>query len=151
MVYIKPTVHNQTVQIRLRYTRLFETQLRSYLRVYKEDLNPHSLLQSQKSGLVSRRIMAGQLTQKISSMTLLTAYSPAFLVRLVSLIALVAPGNQIYLHLCLLCHCWSRTSLKRGGCTNTTNTMYKTHKIPHLKSVATRNYLAIRRVNRRVV
>ena len=65
-------------------------------------------------------------------MTLLAAHSLAFLLGLVSLIAPVAPGDQIYLNLRLLCHCWSRTPLGRGGCTNTTNTMYKTHKILYL-------------------
>ena len=40
VVHIKPTVHNQTVQIRLRYTCPFGTQLWSHLHVYKEDLNP---------------------------------------------------------------------------------------------------------------
>ena len=35
------------------------------------------------------------------------------------------PGNQIYLHLRLLCHCWSRTPLRRGGCKKTLQTMHK--------------------------
>ena len=83
IVHIKPIVHDQMVQIWLRYTCLFETQLRSHLRVYKEDLNPHSLLQSPKSKGVSQKIMAGQLIQKIFSMNLLAVYSPAFSIWLV--------------------------------------------------------------------
>ena len=53
-IHVKPTVHDELVQI---LTQMHWDQLRSpwiqsrpHLRVYKEDLHPRSLLQSQKSG-----------------------------------------------------------------------------------------------------
>ena len=133
------------MQIQSRYdTCLFKTQLQFYLYVYKEDLNLHSLFQSQKTKLVSRKVVTGQPIQKTFSMTLLATYSPAFLVGLVIYIRSLSikfyevPSislstwtvwlyqlHQIYLHLCVLFHCWSRTSPRKGRCTKTTNIMYK--------------------------
>ena len=48
-VHIEPKTHNKMVQIRLRYTRLFGTQLQCHLRVYKKDLNPRICFRAKKA------------------------------------------------------------------------------------------------------
>ena len=53
----------------------------------------------------------------------------AWVYQLKQLIASIAPGDQIYLKLRLLCHCWSKTSLESGGCTKATNKIYKSATI----------------------
>ena len=147
MVNIKSIVHNQMVQIQLRYTCFFGTQLKFPLLVYKEDVNPHSLVQSQKSGWIGQRVVASQLTQKIFSITLLATYGLVFwsdlwcisdlcLSNLVKFWAWVYQLKQfdctscprqtdLPLFIFLLYHCWNKTPLKGGGYTKATNTIYK--------------------------
>ena len=48
-IHIKPIIHNQMMQIRLRYICLLKIQLWSHLHVYKKNLNLHSLLKSKRT------------------------------------------------------------------------------------------------------
>ena len=92
--------------------------------------------------------MIRQTIQRIFSMTVFATYSLSLLAGLIyskslppnlwvfeygfinlnSLISLVTLSNQINLNLCLLCHCYSRTLLKRGEYKRTLQIM---HKILH--------------------
>ena len=120
VVYIKPKTNDESLQIsiQMHWDRLHTFNSTAVpLTSLQEGLHPRSLLHRQK---------------KTFSMTLLATYSPSFLRGLVRFRAWIwpspqtaDPGNQIYLHLCLLCHCWSRTPLGRGGCKRTLQIMHK--------------------------
>ena len=91
----------------------------------QEGLYPRSLLQSQK---------------KTFNMTIMATYSPSLFawpceIPSMNLAITSNTGprlSDLATSTFFLCHSWSRTLLERGGCTNTTNTMYKTHKILYL-------------------
>ena len=93
------------------------------------------LLQSQKSGWVSQRTVT-ETIQKAFNIILLATYSPSLFAgpcEVPSMNLAITSNNgprqsDLPTSTFFLCHCWSRTPLGRGGCTNTTNTMYKTHK-----------------------
>ena len=88
--------------------------------------------------------MTGQPTCRTFSMTLLAMYSPSLSVQLCEVTGInLLLTKELYCTSCFWqpdlspstffsCHYWSRILLGRGGCTNTTNTIYKTHKFLYL-------------------
>ena len=127
-------------------------QLRPHLHVYKEDLNPHSLLQSQKSGWVNRRAVIGQIIQRIFSRTLLATYSPSLSVQLCEVTSINLPSTEEFY--CTSCPGQSDfpkpTSLVS---LLEQDTPRKGRVYEHYKYYVqnTQSYPAIRRVKRRVV
>ena len=82
MVYIEPKTHNKSVQIsiQMHWNRLHTLNSTAIPPTcLQEGVYLRFLLQSQKSGWVSRRIVIRQIIQRTFSTTLLVMYSPSFL------------------------------------------------------------------------
>ena len=85
--------------------------------------------------------MTGQTIQRTFNKTLLAMYNLSLFAGPCEVpsmnLAIISNSDprqsDLPIFIFFLYYCWSRTPLRRGRCTNTTNIMYKTHKILHLE------------------
>ena len=134
----------------------------SSLTYLQRGCNPHSLLQSQKSGWISQKVLAGQSTQRIFSMTLLATYSLYLFAQFCEITGIdlrlterfdctSCPRRSDLPTLMSLVPLLEQDSTRKGRVYKHYKHYIQNTQNPILRGAAMQNYPAIRKVKRGVV
>ena len=126
------------------------TQRQSHLRVYKEFITPAFCFRAKKADEWAGELWSDKLFKEPTAWPYWLCIAHLFLLdwcianlfhqtcKVPSMNLAITSNNgprqwDLPTSTFSLYHFWSKTLQRRGGCTNTTNTMYKIHKILHLR------------------